>query len=325
LAQKHDKGHFEFYAASSAEELRASAGSIYQPTDISNILREITKDKTQRWAVVGVPCLCAGIRNLKHLREQIPYVFGLACGMYQNTYYTELLLKRSGIDRHNVLQIDYRLEAESGNASNYQFRGRSPARSGRRIPYHALPYFLGKHAYFRLNACNFCRDVFAETADACFMDAWLPEYSNDRRGTSLVVIRNQAIDAMFSSRSANLEIAWEPIVAEKTVQSQLGHVRRKRETIAARVGQTDRAGNCHISSCSTEAIRWRLQKHTQQRSKHAWSRWGREYGSGAFWIAMIDLVVLQKTCDTISRTTRLAKTLYHKVRSTTWKPSDVQE
>ena len=48
-----------------------------------------------------------------------------------------------------------------------------------------LPYHLWHYQYFKHNACNFCDDVFGETADITFMDAWLPEYVRDYKGTSL--------------------------------------------------------------------------------------------------------------------------------------------
>lgn len=43
------------------------------------------------------------------------------------------------------------------------------------------------------NACNFCDDVFAELADVCVMDAWLPEYSRDSRGTNLLISRTPMV------------------------------------------------------------------------------------------------------------------------------------
>lgn len=39
-------------------------------------------------------------------------------------------------------------------------------------------------------ACDFCDDVFAETADIALGDAWLPEYVQDGNGTNVVVTRN---------------------------------------------------------------------------------------------------------------------------------------
>jgi coenzyme F420-reducing hydrogenase beta subunit len=301
LAQDKDKGFFEFYTASSVEQLRMSSGSVYHPVEISEIVKEIATDKQQRWAVVGVPCLCSAIHNLKHLRQQIPFVFGLACGMYQNTYYTELLLAKSGVNRQIVTNIEYRRKSDSGTPSNYRFRGTDNQRIGREVQYKGLPFFLGKHAYFRQNSCNYCKDVFAETADACFMDAWLPDYSKEPKGTSLVLIRNSQIDQLFSRFADIAEIEIENISSEDIVASQRGHVRRKRVTISTRLNSVIFGGmEDRIKLC--EKIEWWLQKRTQIRSKAAWSKWGRKYGFIAFWIAMLDILILQILfCDVLPR------------------------
>ncbi|NLY02491.1 MAG: hypothetical protein GXY83_40945 [Rhodopirellula sp.] len=292
LAQKHDKGMFEFFAASSVKELRASAGSIYQPIEISGILREIARDKTQRWAIVGVPCLCAGIRNLKHLREQIPYVLGLACGMYQNIFYTEMLLAKSGVDGKNARRIEFRRKSDDGPPSDFRFRGTDNRGPGKEVPYRGLPYYLGKHAFFRLNACNFCKDVFAETADACFMDAWLPEYVADPKGASLVVIRDERLEDVFQSAQAARELFLEDIAAERLVQSQRSHVKRKQTSIHFRnSSHTNEDAPRYVAM--RERLDWWLQQRTQQRSKQAWARFGRPYGRLAFWAAMLDLVAAQ--------------------------------
>ncbi|MHC4619369.1 MAG: Coenzyme F420 hydrogenase/dehydrogenase, beta subunit C-terminal domain, partial [Planctomycetota bacterium] len=236
FAENHDKGFFEFYSASTIDELRKSSGSIYHPIEISDITKEIVSNRQERWAVVGVPCLCSAIRNIGHLQNRIPFVFGLVCGMYQNTFYTEMLLSKSGVDRECIIGIEYRRKSDGESPSNFRFRGTDNRQHGTEIAYHGLPYFLGKNAYFRQNACNYCMDVFAETADACFMDAWLPAYSHESKGTSLVVVRNRALSDLFEQGQAKGEVSIDGIGPEEVLASQRGHVRRKRELIYMRRG-----------------------------------------------------------------------------------------
>jgi len=40
------------------------------------------------------------------------------------------------------------------------------------------------NGFFKLNACNFCDDIFAELADVVFMDAWIDPYIYDSKGTN---------------------------------------------------------------------------------------------------------------------------------------------
>lgn len=314
IAKYHDKGFFEFYAVSSVDELRQSSGSIYHPVEISEIMREINSNKQERWAVVGVPCLCSAIRNIGHLQNRIPFVFGLACGMYQNTFYTEMLLSKSGVNPKQIVNIEYRRKSGGGSPSDYRFRGTDNRGPGKEIAYHGLPYFLGKNAYFRQNACNYCMDVFAETADACFMDPWLPDYSRDPRGTSLVVIRNREISELFHQGQCNGEILVDEIGTEQVIASQRGHVRRKRELIYMRRGMHEFDDSGRVKPTAVEKVNWLLQQHTQKRSKAAWAKYGRRYGRLGFWLVMMDILLMHSILALIVKMVSLPKRFIRKFR-----------
>jgi len=305
LAQNHDNGFFEFYAASSVDELRASSGSIYHPVEISGIIKEIQSNEQERWAIVGVPCLCAAIRNSPRLRKRVPFVLGMACGMYQNTFYTEILLSQSGVDREHIENIEYRRKSGGGTPSDYRFRGTDNRGPGREIPYHGLPFYLGIHAFFRLNACNFCMDVFAEAADACFMDAWLPVYRQETKGTSLVVLRNSELSELFYQGQSVGELHLEEIDPKEVVLSQRGHVRRKRELIYMRREVQVPKDAILIKPTIMEKVNWWLEKRTQTRSKRAWAEYGRKYGRFTFWLALSDVLLMQNMIKYATKTVTL--------------------
>jgi coenzyme F420-reducing hydrogenase beta subunit/O-antigen/teichoic acid export membrane protein len=291
LARNPRTSFFEFHAASSVEEVRQASGSVYHPVEISSVVREILRGD-ERWAIVGVPCLCAAIRNSSRLAAKVPYVLGLACGMYQNTFYTEMLLAQSGIQTAEASEIRYRGKSSGGLASDYRFRGTDARGQGKDIRYHKLPFFLGRHGYFRYQACNCCMDVFAETADACFMDAWLPEFVGDPKGTSLVLLRNKRLEELFHAPEAARELFLAEMPAERVVQSQQSQVRRKQVLIHHRhAPQGERIAPPHAAW--QDRLDWWLQERTQRRSKAAWARYGRRYGRGVFWIAMLDLIAAQ--------------------------------
>ncbi len=308
LAKNPDKGFFEFCSASSVDDLRQSSGSIYHPVEISGIIEEINSNREERWAIVGVPCLCAAIRNSRRLRKHVSFVFGMACGMYQNTFYTEMLLAKSGVDRENIVNIQYRRKSDGALPSDYRFRGTDNRGSGKEIQYHGLPYFLGKNAYFRLNACNFCMDVFAETADACFMDAWLPAYRQEPKGTSLVVIRNREVSELFQQGLDEGEIWIDEISPEEVIASQRGHVRRKRELIYMRRGMREPDDTGRTKPTVVEKVNWLLQRRAQKRSKTAWANYGRsKYGRFAFWAHMIDIMLTQSMLANMAKMISISK------------------
>ena len=283
------EGYFEFFSASTVNDLRSAAGSVYQPVSISSVIKEIRRSENETWAVVGVPCLCAAVQRAKPiLKDKVKLVFGLACGMYQNVFYTDLLLAESGINKDEVASISYRVKSGIGPSNNFGFQAIDiNGKVGKLIPYNGLPYFLGKHAFFRQNACNFCMDVFAETADACFMDAWLPEYMKEGSGTSLVVMRNHSIQKIFNCFD---DIKISKISCNLVVKSQKAHVRRKRELIDLRIKK-----KCQVRAI--EILQWRVQQFLQRKSKALWTGLGNIHSFSRLCLEYPYLMILPKSLD----------------------------
>jgi len=290
LATQRSDSLFEFKVAQSSEEVRTAAGSVYHPVAISDVLQDIATEADTRWAVIGVPCLCAAVRKataeLPYLRRRIRYVLGLACGMLQNTMYTEMLVAACGVNLTDISGISYRHKSALRPANDYGFVA-VDAHGNHHGPvwYKGLPYFLGRNAYFRYNACNYCKDVFAEVADACFMDAWLPEYITDFQGTSLVVVRSKSLERLLLDGVRRGDLQLDRIAAERVVLSQRGQVRRKQELIGVRLARQNIDDSEVISVNWKDRFDWWLQRTTQYRSKRAWSRYGRKYSPKAIGMA----------------------------------------
>jgi hypothetical protein len=164
-----------------------------------------------------------------------------------------------------------------------------------------LPYYLGKNAFFRCNACNACMDVFSECADACYMDAWLPEYMNEPRGTSLVLVRNPQIRQLLDHGKAGKLLSLDEIGIEKVIASQAGHVRRKRYLIDMRQGRKmDRSTGRPFAL--SDRLAWSLQRYAQRRSKEAWAAAGRSRGVRAFRGAAWDMTLRIRMQEAYDRT-----------------------
>ena len=262
---------------------------------------------------MGVPCLCTAVRNSPRLRRRVPFVFGLACGMYQNSFYTEFLLAKSGIDRESVKNIEYRRKTDVGPPSNFRFRATDNFGPGNEVAYQGLPFYLGKHAFFRLNACNYCMDVFAEAADACFMDAWLPAYRHEPKGTSLVVIRSSEVGELLLQGQSEGELQINEISPEEIVSSQRGHVRRKRELIYMRRGLSEPKGYSRAKPTTAERLNWFLERLAQKRSKSAWANYGRKYGLFAFWLSLSDVLLMQGMLKYVTKLISFPKRLLGKL------------
>jgi hypothetical protein len=95
---------------------------------------------------------------------------------------------------------------------------------------------------FKLRACDDCDDIFAELADAAFMDAWLPEYAADAAGTNLVLCRRPDALARFEDGARRGELHIEPVTLERVIESQRGLVYDKRGGLAGRLAAARRRG-----------------------------------------------------------------------------------
>ena len=230
---------FEARLARSREELEDAAGSKYYPVELSRPLREVLRSG-ERVAVVGLPCHCralrAAMRAVPPLREQVAWLFGLACGHEVTTAFTDVLLARAGVSVAPGDGLFYRRKAEGRTAFDYRFVAERDGRQiGRPVAWHGDIYhklWLGR--LFVPRVCDFCADGFAECADATFMDAWLPDYTGDWRGTSLAVTRTpQAAHLLRELTERGLVKTW-PVAPDDVVRSQVAVVRHKRDLVPAR-------------------------------------------------------------------------------------------
>ncbi len=77
--------------------------------------------------------------------------------------------------------------------------------------------------------------MFAEVADVTILDAWLPRYTADSKGTSIVLTRSAEIEALIVRGAAEGELALEPVSIVDVVRSQAPVVEAKRPALAHRL------------------------------------------------------------------------------------------
>jgi hypothetical protein len=86
-----------------------------------------------------------------------------------------------------------------------------------------------------LEACNWCDDVLAETADVAVGDAWLPQFTADWRGTSIIVCRTAQMVERLRQGVMRGELQLAPISLERVIASQTGALRHRRAGLAYRL------------------------------------------------------------------------------------------
>jgi hypothetical protein len=143
---------------------------------------------------------------------------------------------------------------------------------------------------FKVNACNYCDDAFAELADAAFMDAWLPEYDSEPRGTSLVLARSELARDVIARGIQSGGLSVGEITIGKLIEAQWPVVVQKRDKIAVRLLLALRRGlvvptkrvlpECE-SRRTKDLLKQGLLAHCQARSRVAWAK-ARGQGVAAF-------------------------------------------
>jgi coenzyme F420-reducing hydrogenase beta subunit len=235
---------FKFEAISEPEQILRSAGSAYYPVEISECLKIVLKNPG-RYAVIGLPCFVKGIRlaqmKIPKLKERVVVCAGLTCGGLRTRGFAEALIRKMGLPPDKVNRIAFRVKEEGKPASNYSIVI-STDESTKSIDLMAFPGYLWMLGMFKLRACNFCDDIFAELADITFMDAWLPEYANDPAGTSLVITRSEMADRIVQQGINKEALRLSPIPVNKVIESQLPLIRMKRQSLAERLWVEKRKG-----------------------------------------------------------------------------------
>jgi hypothetical protein len=131
------------------------------------------------------------------------------------------------------------VKAPGQPASHYDFGATAHDGSLRKRANSTLMGGRWGHAMFQLNACNYCDDIFAETADVAFGDAWLPRFKADWRGTNVIVSRRPVIDEIL--READ-DIWLAELSAEEVAETQAGNFRHRRIGLSVRLHDDLEAG-----------------------------------------------------------------------------------
>ncbi|MGB0240996.1 MAG: Coenzyme F420 hydrogenase/dehydrogenase, beta subunit C-terminal domain [Verrucomicrobiales bacterium] len=236
---------FEFGVSTSPEEVIAGAKSRYYPVELSSVIKRMLQTPGN-YAIVGVPCFIKAIRlaarESEEIRQRLTFSIGIVCGHLKSTAFAKLLSWQCGVHPSKIDQVDFRHKLSDRPASRYGFKVTSSnTRESNSAPMTELFGGNWGHGLFKYKACDYCDDVFAETADIVFGDAWLPSYEKDSRGTNVVVCRNEEVRSILEQASTEKRIHLEPADLDEVIQSQAGGLRHRREGLAYRLHLADKA------------------------------------------------------------------------------------
>lgn len=276
---------YRFTICRDVAAIRSAARSTYYPVEASEVLRYVLTHEG-RYAITGLPCLIKGIRlaqrNNRRLRERIVATVGLVCGQTKSRFFVEYLTALGGGDPDQLRQVRFRLKDPTRTAQDYGFGFSWQSPNG--IQDGAIFWTEGireawTHGLFKPNACNFCDDVYAETADVVFMDAWLPGYAEDYRGHTIVLNRSATFQPIWEQAVHNPDVDLQPMAITDVIKSQRAPTYDKRTGMQYRAWLAQQAGRWfpqkRFAPAQTgdalQRYTWRLKLAAQKISRERWA------------------------------------------------------
>lgn len=215
---------FEYTICRNKDDLMKCFGSAYYPVSLEKVLQNIKNEKG-KIAIVGVPCFVAAIRNLQNTnriwKDKIAIVVGLVCGHMPTKRMTDALVWSQGKKREEIISCRFRFKEEKRPAWDYGVK--FTFEDGRTWKSYGSDDFgfLFWRRLFSQKCCNYCSDVFAEQADITFMDAWLPEFHEEKEGTSMFINRNVLLQSILDMLHQEGNIIEVPIIKAEEAQQKL--------------------------------------------------------------------------------------------------------
>ncbi|MFK7960216.1 MAG: Coenzyme F420 hydrogenase/dehydrogenase, beta subunit C-terminal domain [Phycisphaerales bacterium] len=239
---------FGYRLVRTPEELLDCRGSRYYPISADAVIQEL-RGSGLKIAFIGLPCFIKGLHRLARVdpevKDMVAFTIGLFCGHLKSKRYAEYLTRATGADETKLATVDFRHKLAGRAASDYAFEATTIDGTTSQIRMREV--FGGRWGYnlFMLGACNWCDDVMAETADVAVGDAWIPPYTDDHRGTSMVVVRHPAIRAVLAGGVEGGAVDLEALTPEQVIAAQAGGLRQRRGGLSYRLGAAKAAGKWH--------------------------------------------------------------------------------
>lgn len=253
LHVKEEKGKagtmYSYQESSSINELVQGAKSKYYPIELSTLLKTIENNTNSSIAIVGLPCFIKSLRALEEknliLKSKIKFHIGIVCGHLKSKHYAEFLAWQAGVNPDNLDVLDFRTKIQGRSASRYGFTAQPKSNNPNTWVIKPMSEVVGGnwgHGLFKLNACEYCDDVMAETADIVFGDAWLPEFTADSNGTNVVNSRSIFLTELMEKEMRKGNIKLIELEPERVLDSQRSGLKHRREGYQYRAFFNDQNG-----------------------------------------------------------------------------------
>ncbi|WP_010664247.1 Coenzyme F420 hydrogenase/dehydrogenase, beta subunit C-terminal domain [Marinilabilia salmonicolor] len=231
---------FCYSISNSINELRDGKKSRYYPISFNEVLKEIKGDG-KKYAIVGIPCFLKAIRLLQKEEEgfkNIEYFVGIICGQLKSKYFADIFTLPYNVKSKNVNFIDFRVKLQNKSANEYAVEFKTNKKDSKLILTQPAKNIFGSDwglGTLKYQACDACDDVFNETADIVFGDAWVPPYNIDWKGTNIVITRNRIAEKIIRELKSNKSIKIDNLSEKEILTTQDPSIRHRRVNIGYRL------------------------------------------------------------------------------------------
>lgn len=205
--------------ATTPEEIRDAAGSIYFSNPALVVLDEIRKFPG-KVAFVGLPCHIASLNKAIQRRvikpDKIAFTVALICGRTANYDLMRGFLRRMGVNPDSVTRLKmrgdgwpgaFRIETASGQTHRFPFPG---------------PEYMSMWKFYQYTPiyCLMCSDPLGNLADITAGDAWLPEFGEDSHGRSVLLVRTGAAMDLLQDAQRQGAVHLDPLEPKRIIEAQ---------------------------------------------------------------------------------------------------------
>lgn len=228
---------YGYTVAESCSDIDNLRKTKYYPVELSEVL-DFVREHEGRYAIIGVPCFIKAIRLLQEndelMRNRISCCIAIVCGHFKSSNYYEMILQQLKVGVREVEFFDFRTKFQGTDAHDYGVTVRTD-KNEKSMKAREIFGTNWDYCFQKYKACDFCDDVFGETADVVLGDAWVSEYDQDWRGHNLVISRQKKLSTLLERGVNEGSVIVDSVAPDLIKRSQGGSIRHKRVMIGFRV------------------------------------------------------------------------------------------
>ena len=204
-----------------------NCGSVYQDVNVISFIRDNISNIKNGIVVTCMPCQVKAIRSILAKNGVKYFIISLCCSGQTTIEGTWYYYKLLGISKENVKCIQYRGNGWPSGIQIELYNGDIIKRNNYSYPWTIIYQSL----LFRPKRCLNCTEKTSNAADISLADPWLKEFmENDSKGNS-VVICNDDGNSLIKEMEENELLTVTEVDENKYIESQLGTIQYKRESI----------------------------------------------------------------------------------------------